>query len=93
MMAIGARAELASRLIAHGWGAATPAAIICGASTPDEWIWTGALSNAGAAVPPDGAAGVLVIGEVVEVRHALEMRRGPLRSAEETKAEEKYGGR
>ena len=94
MMAIGAREELASRLIAHGWEAGTPAAIICSASTPDEWIWTGVLSEVGAAAPPAGAAGVMVVGEVVQVRHALEMRRGPLRSAEAAeKSGEKYGRR
>jgi len=71
MMGIGARAELASRLIAHGWGVETPAAIVCSASTPDEWVWTGLLSEVGAATPPAGAAGVMVIGEVVRVREAL----------------------
>lgn len=83
MMGIGARGELASRLMAHGWGRETPTAIICSASTPDEWVWTGLLSEAGAAAPPEGAAGVIVIGEVVHIRQALqmqgglEMRRGP----------------
>jgi len=71
MMSIGARRELASRLMAHGWGRETPAALICSASRPDEWVWTGLLSEVGAAAPPDGAAGVLVIGEVVQVREAL----------------------
>ncbi len=71
MMGIGARGELASRLMAHGWGRQTPMAIICSASTPDEWIWTGVLSEAGAVAPPEGAAGVMVVGEVVRVREAL----------------------
>jgi uroporphyrin-III C-methyltransferase / precorrin-2 dehydrogenase / sirohydrochlorin ferrochelatase len=101
MMAVGARAELASRLIAHGWRPATPAAIICGASTPDQWIWTGVLSQVGAAAPPEGAAGVIVVGEVVEVRNALavqresaDVRRGPVRSAEkDEKSGVKYGRR
>jgi siroheme synthase len=71
MMGIGARIELAAKLIAHGWDPNTPAAVVCAASTPDEWTWTGALSDMEAATPPPGLAGVLVIGEVVEVRHAL----------------------
>jgi uroporphyrin-III C-methyltransferase / precorrin-2 dehydrogenase / sirohydrochlorin ferrochelatase len=71
MMGIGARMELAAKLIAHGWDANTPAAVVCAASMPDEWTWTGTLSDMGAATPPPGLAGVLVIGEVVEVRHAL----------------------
>jgi uroporphyrin-III C-methyltransferase/precorrin-2 dehydrogenase/sirohydrochlorin ferrochelatase len=78
MMAIGARADLASRLVTHGWRGDTPAAIVCGASTPQEWIWTGTLAEVGAAGPPDGAAGIVVIGEVVRVREAIvSMRRGP----------------
>ena len=71
MMGIGARGELASRLMAHGWGEKTPAAIICSASTPDEWVWTGLLSEVGASAPPEGAAGVMVVGEVVNIREAL----------------------
>ena len=71
MMGIGARAELAARLLSHGWNADAPAAIVCAASTPDEWVWTGTLSVLGAAEAPAGAAGVLVIGEVVRVRREL----------------------
>ena len=71
MMGVGARAELAAKLTAHGWAPATPAAIVCAASTPESWTWTGPLSEMGAATPPPGLAGVLVIGEVVDVRHAL----------------------
>lgn len=71
LMAVGARAELASALIAHGWGRSTPAAIVCGASTPAEWVWTGPLSEVASTSPPQGAAGVLVVGEVVTVREAL----------------------
>ena len=70
-MGVGIRGQLASQLIAHGWPAATPAAIVCdghrhrmsghgrGAST--EW----ATPRLG------GAAGVLVVGEVVRIREAL----------------------
>ncbi len=71
LMGVGARANLASRLMAHGWSADTPAAIVCAASTPDAWTWTGALAQLGAATPPAGLAGVLVIGEVVRVREVL----------------------
>ena len=71
MMGVASRGELAEKLVSHGWGPATPAAIVCGASTPDEWVWTGVLSAVGASMPPAGAAGVLVVGEVVRVREAL----------------------
>jgi uroporphyrin-III C-methyltransferase / precorrin-2 dehydrogenase / sirohydrochlorin ferrochelatase len=71
MMGVGARAELAGSLLSHGWTADTPVAIVCAASTRDEWIWTGTLGALGVAEPPHGLAGVLVIGEVVRVREAL----------------------
>ena len=71
LMGVGARATLAAQLMAHGWASDTPAAVVCSASTPDEWTWTGRLDQMGAAEPPAGAAGVLVIGEVVRVRETL----------------------
>jgi siroheme synthase len=71
MMGIAGRDEIASELMRHGWPAETNAAIVCGASTREEWIWTGALNELGSAEPPDGVAGVLVIGEVVSIGEAL----------------------
>jgi uroporphyrin-III C-methyltransferase/precorrin-2 dehydrogenase/sirohydrochlorin ferrochelatase len=71
LMAIGARESLATQFMAHGWAPETPAAIVCSASTPNEWTWTGRLDQMGAAEPPAGAAGVLVIGEVVKVGETL----------------------
>jgi siroheme synthase len=75
LMGVGAREDLASRLMAHGWSAETPAAIVCSASMPDAWTWTGPLGQMGASTPPDGAAGVLVVGEVVRVREVLTASR------------------
>jgi len=71
LMGIGSRERLAAALMARGWDAQTPAAIVCGASRPDEWCWTGAVSQIGEAEPPEGVAGVIVLGEVVRVREAL----------------------
>jgi uroporphyrin-III C-methyltransferase/precorrin-2 dehydrogenase/sirohydrochlorin ferrochelatase len=71
LMGLGARRELASQLVAHGWSPSTPAAIVCDASTPREWTWTGALEHMCDADAPQGAAGVLVVGEVVKIREAL----------------------
>ena len=88
MMGVGARADLASRLMAHGWSAETPAAVVCGASTPDAWTWTGRLADMGTAAAPQGAAGVLVIGEVVQVREALATASARPAAAED---EVKYG--
>ncbi len=72
MMGLAGRGELATRLIAHGWSAETRAAVVCGASTSDEWTWTGHLSELESVAPPDGVPGVVVVGEVVQVRDALE---------------------
>lgn len=71
MMGLAGRRAIAEQLVAQGWSAATPAALVCGASTPQEWTWTGALGDAHAACPPVGVAGVFVVGEVVSIRDAL----------------------
>jgi uroporphyrin-III C-methyltransferase / precorrin-2 dehydrogenase / sirohydrochlorin ferrochelatase len=71
LMGVGSRAQLAQTLVAQGWRAGTPAAIICGASTPDEWVWTGSVSGLAHADVPDGIAGVVVIGDVVRIRESL----------------------
>jgi uroporphyrin-III C-methyltransferase/precorrin-2 dehydrogenase/sirohydrochlorin ferrochelatase len=71
LMGIGTRAELAARLTARSWNPETPAAIVCGASTPDEWIWTGTIAELGTIEPPAGVAGVVVVGDVVRVREEL----------------------
>jgi uroporphyrin-III C-methyltransferase/precorrin-2 dehydrogenase/sirohydrochlorin ferrochelatase len=74
MMALAAREQIAARLQALGWPAATPAAVVCGASTGDEWTWTGTVAELGRCAPPDGLAGVVVVGEVVRVRETLLIR-------------------
>jgi uroporphyrin-III C-methyltransferase/precorrin-2 dehydrogenase/sirohydrochlorin ferrochelatase len=76
LMGLGGRGELAETLIARGWNAATPAAIVCGASTANEWIWTGTVAELRATELPAGIAGVVVIGEVVRVREALAETEG-----------------
>jgi len=71
MMGVAAREAIAATMMSCGWPPAMPAAIVCGASTPGEWIWTGSLADMGAAPAPPGSAGVLVVGNVVDVREAL----------------------
>jgi uroporphyrin-III C-methyltransferase len=71
MMGLAARTEIAAALMAHGWAAELPAAIVCAASTPAEWTWTGRLHTLAQAEPPEGLHGVLVVGEVIQVRDAL----------------------
>ncbi len=68
MMGLGQRARIAGRFIARGWPAATPAAVVVGAATPESARWIGTLEGLGAAEIPStsaGAPGLLVIGAVV----------------------------
>jgi uroporphyrin-III C-methyltransferase/precorrin-2 dehydrogenase/sirohydrochlorin ferrochelatase len=87
MMGVGVRGELATRLMAHGWKPDTPAAVVCSMSTPQAWTWTGRLEAIGDADVPAGAAGVLVVGEVVTVGEALSGAAG----GADTEDEVKYG--
>src|SRR5687767_11299198 len=70
MMGLEARDEILASLLAHGWPAQTPAAIVCGASTPEAWTWIGTLQQLPSVAPPGGVPGVLVIGDVIRVRQA-----------------------
>ena len=72
MMGLAVRTVIAERLQTHGWVAESPAALVCGAATPEYWVWTGRLQDVGTATPPDGVPGVLVVGEVVQLRDELE---------------------
>lgn len=71
MMGLGERDAIAAHFLARGWSADVPAAIVCQASRPDQWVWTGTLARVGTAEPPAGAPGVIVIGDVVSVRDVL----------------------
>jgi uroporphyrin-III C-methyltransferase len=88
MMGLASRREIARALTDHGWAGTTRAAVVCGISTPDEWIWTGALADLGSISPPRGVAGVIVVGEVVALREAvMEAEALPVAAGEV-----KYGG-
>lgn len=71
MMGVAVREVIAKRLQDHGWTADSRAALVCAASAPDQWVWTGRLHDVGAAEPPEGVPGVMVVGEVVQIREAL----------------------
>jgi len=71
MMGMAVRQVIDERLQTHGWAADSRAALVCGAATRDEWAWTGRLQDVGSATPPEGVPGVLVVGEVVQIREAL----------------------
>ena len=68
LMGLGHRADLVRRLVERGWAPSTPAAILVAAGTPEAHAWTGTLSGLAAApVPPGGAPGTIVVGEVVSL--------------------------
>ena len=73
LMAVAAQREIAAALLARDWPAATPAALVFGASRDDEETWTGTLASL---VRGDGPRridhpGTLIIGDVVQLRAAL----------------------
>src|SRR5688572_28446669 len=72
LMGLAVRGVIARRLQTHGWAAAARAALVCGAATPDEWVWTGRLQDVAGAPAPDGVPGVLVVGDVVQIREQIE---------------------
>jgi uroporphyrin-III C-methyltransferase / precorrin-2 dehydrogenase / sirohydrochlorin ferrochelatase len=68
LMGVAERAGIGARLLARGWAAETPAAVVLGASHANAFTWTGTLAELGsAALPPDRAElpGTLVVGAVV----------------------------
>jgi uroporphyrin-III C-methyltransferase/precorrin-2 dehydrogenase/sirohydrochlorin ferrochelatase len=83
LMGLAEREAVAARLVSQGWRPDTPAAIVCAASTPAEWTWTGPLAQLGTAQPPEGLAGVLVVGDVVRVREVLATASTPVQTGNE----------
>jgi uroporphyrin-III C-methyltransferase/precorrin-2 dehydrogenase/sirohydrochlorin ferrochelatase len=66
LMGLGSRAAIASVLLARGWPASTPAAIVLGAFTSDEHAWVGTLHTLeGSALPATAAPGTIVVGDTV----------------------------
>jgi uroporphyrin-III C-methyltransferase len=80
LMGLGRRADIAARLRARGWDAATPAAVVLNGTRPDADVWSGRLDEVGAfdvrALDAE-APGILVFGEVVRVREALAVVPSP----------------
>ncbi len=66
MMGLKRRQEIVSSLLGHGWSASTPAAVISGAGTRQQQVWTGTLTQLPAAAT-SRLPGVIVVGEVVSL--------------------------
>ncbi|HEU0036563.1 MAG TPA: uroporphyrinogen-III C-methyltransferase [Kofleriaceae bacterium] len=75
LMGVKTRGAIAARLIARGWAASTPAAIVYGASHPDSVTWIGELAALGEAAFDTELPGVLVIGATVALAHRLGFAR------------------
>jgi uroporphyrin-III C-methyltransferase / precorrin-2 dehydrogenase / sirohydrochlorin ferrochelatase len=73
LMAIAEQREIAVSLLARGWDASTPAALLFAASRADAAVWTGTVSDLshGDGVFDQERPGMLVVGDVVGVRHQL----------------------
>ena len=74
MMGLAARGAIAKALQSGGWEAATPAAVLWGASTPQARRWLGTLAglaDAGATDLAPDAPGTLVVGDVVSLATTL----------------------
>ncbi len=73
LMGVKLRAQIAERLIARGWSAATPTALLFGASQPGSFTQLATLGElaAGVPVPVTELPAVLVVGEVVSLAPAL----------------------
>jgi uroporphyrin-III C-methyltransferase/precorrin-2 dehydrogenase/sirohydrochlorin ferrochelatase len=73
LMGLSSRADVASALVARGWPADTPSAVLFAASQPQASTWTGTLADLASGRPDadGGDAGTIVIGAVVEVARQL----------------------
>jgi uroporphyrin-III C-methyltransferase / precorrin-2 dehydrogenase / sirohydrochlorin ferrochelatase len=69
LMGLGRSAAIACRLIDRGWTRGTPVAVITDASRPDQHTWRGTLDQLATreAAVDAGAAGTIVVGDVVTV--------------------------
>jgi uroporphyrin-III C-methyltransferase/precorrin-2 dehydrogenase/sirohydrochlorin ferrochelatase len=64
MMGLKRRTEIVTSLVAHGWRPTTQTAVVLGAGTSGQTVWTGTLAQL-PAVPVNGLPGVIVVGDVV----------------------------
>jgi uroporphyrin-III C-methyltransferase/precorrin-2 dehydrogenase/sirohydrochlorin ferrochelatase len=70
LMGLANRAAIAALLLARGWPASTPTAVVLDASHDSSESWTGTLATLPSCALPEqrpDSAGVLVIGEVVSL--------------------------
>ncbi len=71
LMALATRGAIASRLIARGWDATTPAAVVLGASHTGTARWVGTLATLDAAPIDSDHPGIVVVGAVVSLANVI----------------------
>ena len=67
LMGLRARGDIAQALIARGWAATTPAAVVLGASHEGSTRWVGTIGSLASAPVDSELAGIIVVGEVVSL--------------------------
>jgi uroporphyrin-III C-methyltransferase/precorrin-2 dehydrogenase/sirohydrochlorin ferrochelatase len=77
LMGLASRGDIARVLLAHGWSAQTPAAVLLSASTEEAQTWRGTLGELGGGEFDPRKPGVIVIGATVEVAAQLEQLAAP----------------
>jgi uroporphyrin-III C-methyltransferase/precorrin-2 dehydrogenase/sirohydrochlorin ferrochelatase len=83
LMSVAQQREIAAALVARGWHASTPAALLFAASRDDAETWTGTLASLaeGDGVVETERPGMIVVGDVVNVREQLVGRESLLEAA------------
>lgn len=71
LMGVGTRGAIASRLLARGWPAATPVALVSAASSVHQIVWKGALDALSVAPVDTGDPATIVVGDVVSLASAI----------------------
>ena len=71
LMGIATRAATCALLLARGWPADTPAAILFSASRPDAIVWRGTLEGV-ASAPRSEGPGIIVVGATVALADRLQ---------------------
>jgi len=73
LMSVGHQREIGAALIARGWQPSTPAALVFAASRDDEDVWVGTIADLsrGDGVFDQERPGMIVVGDVVNVREQM----------------------
>jgi uroporphyrin-III C-methyltransferase len=85
LMALGARASIASFVRSLGWPRDLPAAVVVGACTPEAWTWTGTIETLDQPSVPvrcRDLPGLVVLGRVVALRDAVSQAMSKLEESE-----------